>query len=81
MIITIARRLPVLLGGITACTPPGLDPSHQRIAVVPPVRDDRPRVMARERPIRLRDIGPLTGCQDELDRVAQGVDGDVDPWS
>src|SRR5262245_13776124 len=78
MLVINARHLPVPLGRDHRYGPLALDPPHQGVAVVSLVRDHRTRFVALKQRLARRDIRFLTRCQEELDRVAQGVNGDGD---
>lgn len=78
MLVIITWDLPVLLRWDHRLTPLLLRRRHHRIAVVRLVEEVCSRLMPQDQWRGLRDIRHLTGRQEELDRVAQGVDEDVD---
>src|SRR5450759_2706886 len=78
MLVIITRHLPVLLRRDHGLGIRPLRRPHDRIAIVRLVEDVRIRLMPLDQRLGLRNVGLLARCQDELDRVAQGVDEDVD---
>src|SRR5512135_3717052 len=78
MLVIIARHLPVLLRRDHRLGPLALRRTHDRIAVVRLVGDERPRLVPFPPRLGLGNVGFLAPRTNELDRVAQGVDEDVD---
>src|SRR4051794_12058697 len=78
MLVIITRPPPFFLRRAPRVAPLPLRRPHDRIAVVSLVEDVGPRLMPADQRPGLHDVGLLTRRQDEIDRVAQGIDGDVD---
>ena len=78
MLVIVTRHLPVLLRRDHRLGPLPLRRGDDRIAVVSLVGDERIRLVPPHQRLGLRDVRRLARRQEELDRVAQGVDEDVD---
>ncbi len=78
MFVIITWHFPVLLRRDHRLTSLSLRRRHDRIAVVRLVEKIGFRLMLLDQRLGLRDVRRLTGRQDELDRVAQGVDEDME---
>src|SRR5215472_8797444 len=78
MLVIIARHFPVLLGRDHRLRPLPPRRLNDRIAVERLVGDERPRPVPSHQRLGPGDVRLLAPRQDELDRVAQGVDEDVD---
>ncbi len=78
MLVIITRHLPVLLRRDHGLAAPPLRRRHDRITVVCLVEDVGVRLVALDQWFGLRDVRRLARRQDELDRVAQAIDRDVD---
>ena len=78
MFVIITRHLPILLRRDHRLGSPPLRRRHDRVAVVGLVGDDRPRLVVPHQRLGLRDVRLLPRRQDELDRIAEGVDDDVE---
>ena len=78
VLVVIARHLAALLRRDHCLGPLAFRRSHDRVAVIGLVGDERIGIMPPHQGLRLSDVRRLTRRQDELDRVAQGVDEDVD---
>ena len=78
MFVIITWHFPVLLRRDHRLTPLSLRRRHDRIAIVRLVEAIGSRLMPFYQRLGLRDVRHLTSGQDELDRIAQGVDQNVD---
>jgi hypothetical protein len=68
---------PILLWRDHRHRPGGLDRRDEIIPVISLIRDHRLGIMTFDQCLALTDVGLLSPGQDELDGVAQPVDGDV----
>ena len=78
MLVIITRHLPVLLRRDHRFAALPFRRRHDRVTVVRLVEDVRTRFMPPDQRLGLCDVGLLARRQDEFDRIAQAVDGDVD---
>src|SRR4051794_14415756 len=78
MLVIIARHFPVLLRRDHRLGPLPPRRLHDRVTVEGLVGDERTRLVPLHQRLGLRDVRLLAPRQDELDRVAQGVDENVD---
>ena len=74
----LARRLAVGLRGYDRRDPAVIERLDERVGVVALVGEEGLRVDLVEQRLRLRDVGGLSRCEREGDRVAERIDDDVD---
>jgi hypothetical protein len=78
MFVVLTPYIPILLVREYCVGSLPLRRRHNRVSVVVLVSDKRIRLMPVDQRPRLRDVGLLTGRQEEPDQVPQRVDEDVD---
>src|SRR5882757_535292 len=78
MLVILTRDFPILLRRDHRLSLLPLRRFHDRITVLRLIEDVGTCLVCLDQRFGLGDVGLLTRRQDELDRVAQGIDGDVD---